>query len=65
VALTVKVALNPVKVTFEHAEFTVTVIICPFSINTLSPATGILAPGAPPEVADHVEVKFQLPLATE
>jgi hypothetical protein len=32
---------------------------------TASPATGTLAPGVPPEVADHVAVEFQSPVATE
>jgi hypothetical protein len=34
-------------------------------MNTLSPAIGNDAPGAPPDVADQVEFKFQLPVATE
>ena len=32
---------------------------------TASPATGTETPPVPPEVADHVAVSVQLPLATE
>jgi hypothetical protein len=35
------------------------------SIKTLSELPGTLAPEGPPEVADHIEVEFQLPLATQ
>lgn len=35
------------------------------SIKTLSALPGTLAPEGPPEVADHIEVEFQLPLATQ
>jgi hypothetical protein len=48
-----------------HAAFAVTVTVRLPSITALSPATGALAPLAPPDVADHVPVEFQLPLATE
>jgi hypothetical protein len=48
-----------------HAAFAVTVTVRLPSITALSPATGALAPLEPPDVADHVEVEFQLPLATE
>ena len=67
VAFTVRIALAPtaVKVILEHPASAVTVTVHPFSRKTLSPATGKLAPGAPPEVADHVAVEFQLPEATE
>ena len=41
------------------------VTVKPPSINTLSPAIGKLAPEAPPDVADHVEMSFQFPVATE
>jgi hypothetical protein len=41
------------------------VTVNPPSIKTLSPAIGKLAPGAPPDVAAHVEMLFQLPVATE
>ena len=65
--LMVSVALAPVpvKVTLAHAAFAVTVTVYPFSINTLSPATGTEAPDAPPDVPDQVEALFQLPDATE
>jgi hypothetical protein len=54
-----------VKVIEEQAAFAVNVTLKPPSIVTASPATGTLAPAAPPEVADHVVVAFQLPVATE
>jgi hypothetical protein len=47
------------------AEATLTVTVNPPSIKALSPATGALAPGAPPEVADQVALTFQFPVATE
>jgi hypothetical protein len=53
------------KVIDAQAAATVTVTVRPPSIVTVSPATGTLAPEAPPEVADHVLVAFQLPVATE
>jgi hypothetical protein len=34
-------------------------------MNTSSFFPGTLAPGAPPEEADHVDVEFQFPDATE
>jgi hypothetical protein len=71
VPLTVK--LNPPIVRTEpfatlklaHAAFAVMVTVKTPSIKALSPATGKLAPGAPPEVADQVELAFQLPVTTE
>jgi hypothetical protein len=65
--LTDKVAAapTPVKVMLAHSALTGTVTVKPFSRKTLSPATGNDAPGAPPEVADHVEFAFQFPVATE
>ncbi|MEK7719857.1 MAG: hypothetical protein AAB347_09650, partial [Bacteroidota bacterium] len=42
-----------------------TVTVNPPSIKTLSAATGAVAPGIPPEVADHTAVEVQAPLATE
>ena len=60
-----EVAVLFVKVIDVQAALAVTVTLKPFSINTTSPATGTEAPAAPPEVADHVEVEFQLPEATE
>jgi hypothetical protein len=41
------------------------VTVYPLSIVTTSPATGALTPAAPPDVADHVVVALQLPVATE
>lgn len=66
-AFTVRIAAAPipVKVILVQAAFAVIVTVHPFSRKTLSPATGTLAPEAPPEVADHVAVEFQLPLVTE
>lgn len=65
--LTVRIEVAPteVKVRFVQAALAVTVTVRPFSRKTLSPATGTEAPEAPPEVADHVEVLFQFPDATE
>ena len=61
---TVKVA--PLAILkLAQAAFAVIVTVNPPSIKTLSPATGKLAPGAPPDVADHVEFRFQFPVATE
>jgi hypothetical protein len=60
-----EVAVVTVKVIDVQAAAAVTVTLNPPSIVTASPATGIGAPGAPPEVVDHVAVEFQLPLATE
>lgn len=71
VPLTVKLTLETVKVEplameiFVQAEVTLTVTFLFPSIKTTSPATGTLAPGPPPEVADHVPVEFQFPVATE
>jgi hypothetical protein len=49
-----------------HAAFeTLIVTLSPPSIITTSPATGTLAPEAPPDEDDQVEVEFQLPVATE
>ncbi len=67
------VKLNPPTVSEDpdailrlvHAAFAVIVTFLLPSINTTSPATGKLAPLAPPDVADHVEVAFQFPDATE
>jgi hypothetical protein len=52
--------------TLVHAavELTVTVLLFP-SINTMSPATGTLAPAPPPENVDQVFMLDQLPDATE
>jgi len=47
-----------------QAAFTLTVTVNPPSIVTTSPATGTVALGVPPEVADQVDVAFQLPVAT-
>lgn len=65
--LTIRVEVAPtdVKVRFVHSALAVTVTVQPFSRKTLSPATGIEAPAAPPEEADHVEELFQFPDATE
>jgi hypothetical protein len=60
-----ELAAAVVNVIVEQAAFTVTVTVRPPSMNTLSPATGNDAPGAPPEVADHVAFTFQFPEATE
>ena len=58
--------VEPVAIeTFVQAEATFTVTILFPSIYTTSPATGKLAPDAPPEFADHTAVLFQLPVATE
>jgi hypothetical protein len=46
------------------AVFTSSVTVKPPSINTSSPATGIAAPGAPPDVFDQVAVEFHVPVAT-
>jgi hypothetical protein len=46
------------------AVFTSSVTVKPPSINTSSPATGIAAPGAPPDIFDHVAVEFHPPVAT-
>jgi hypothetical protein len=62
--LTVRVALCCVKVILAHVASAVTVTVTPFSIITSDVALGTLAPGAPPDVADHVETEFQLPSAT-
>ena len=40
------------------------VTVKPPSIKTVSPAIGTLAPAAPPEVADQVEVTPHDPVAT-
>ena len=64
----VRVALEEMTLVNESDEqlaAAVTVTVCPLSIYTTSPATGTDAPDVPPEEADHVEVKFQLPFATE
>ena len=53
------------KVTEAAPASEVTVMVCPFSMYTTSPATGNEAPDAPPDEADQVEVEFQDPLATE
>ncbi len=50
---------------FAQADATLTVTVNPPSMKTSSPATGTLAPLAPPELADHVVVTLQLPVATE
>ena len=69
--LTVRLKPLTVKVDPEvtemlvHADAASTVTVNPPSTKTLSPATGTLAPGTPPEVADQVEVAFQFPVATE
>lgn len=49
----------------KEAVFALTVTVKPPSIITSSPATGTAAPDAPPDVADHVPVEFQFPVATE
>jgi len=60
------VRADPVAILrFVQAAAAVTVTVHPPSIIALSAATGAEAPGAPPEVADQVEVAFQLPDATE
>jgi hypothetical protein len=46
------------------AVFTSSVTVKPPSTNTSSPATGIAAPGAPPDIFDHVAVEFHPPVAT-
>jgi hypothetical protein len=50
---------------FAQAAFAVIVIVLPPSINTLSPATGKLAPLLPPELDDHEVFEFQFPVAIE
>jgi hypothetical protein len=57
--------LAPVNVIDKQAASAVIVIVCPFWINTTSPATGALNPGDPAGRSDHVEEAFQLPDATE
>jgi hypothetical protein len=60
-----EVAVAVVKVIDAHAASAVIVTLCPPSMVTTSPATGTDTPDVPPEVADQVEVAFQLPVATE
>ena len=48
-----------------QAAAVVTVTVFEPSIKTSSPATGTLAPGAPPDDIDHVLVELQFPVATE
>jgi len=57
--------LTPIEMLAHAASVTLTVTVNPPSIVTTSPATGKLAPLAPPEVADQTAVLFQLPVATE
>jgi hypothetical protein len=49
----------------QAAAVTFSFTVKPPSIITLSLAVGTLAPEPPPEVADQVDVKLQLPEATE
>jgi hypothetical protein len=49
----------------RDAVLAFTVTVYPPSITTISLAIGTGAPGAPPDVKDHVAVEFQLPVATE
>ena len=63
--ISVLLALFELKVIDVQDAFAVTVTVWPPSIVTVSPATGALAPAAPPELADQVVVAFQLPVATE
>jgi hypothetical protein len=56
-----------VKFRSAHAEEVFTVnVTAPLAASqkTLSPATGKLAPAAPPDAADQLAVSFQLPVAT-
>jgi hypothetical protein len=57
----------PVALTVRSAQAALAVIVTALlpSITTISPATGKLAPAAPPDVADQVELAFQFPVATE
>jgi hypothetical protein len=57
----------PAEIVREATALVVTfsVTVYPPSIVTASPAPGTDAPAAPPDVADHVAVAFQFPLATE
>jgi hypothetical protein len=52
-------------VTLAEAALAESVTVNPPSMVASSPAIGALAPEAPPEVADQVEVDDQFPLATE
>lgn len=45
--------------------FAFSVTVYPLSITTISPVDGTVAPDAPPDVADQVDVEFQFPVATE
>lgn len=49
---------------FKHEPLAFKVTVRDPSIKTLSELPGTLAPDGPPEVADHIEVEFQLPFAT-
>lgn len=60
-----ELAVAFVKVMLAQLAFAVIVTLNPPMMLTLSPATGAEAPGAPPALADHVDVAFQFPEATE
>ena len=62
---TVRVCALPVKVIDAQAASTVAVIVCPFSMFTISPAVGNARAALPPEVVDQVAVEFQFPVALE
>ena len=55
----------PIVMVAQAAVDISTVTLYPRSIVTASDAAGILAPDAPPDVADQVLVAFQFPVATE
>ena len=60
------VSVDPLAIfKVAHAAFAAIVTVRLPSINTTSPAIGAEAPEAPPDVADHVAVDAQLPVATE
>ena len=63
--LIVRVAVVPVKNMSRQLAAAVTVMVCPFSIYTSSLFPGIVVPGDPPGVDDHVDAEFQLPETME
>jgi hypothetical protein len=60
-----ELAVTFVKVILAQLAFALMVTLNPPTILTISPATGAEAPGVPPAEADHVDVAFQFPDATE
>ena len=71
VALTVKLGLmvnvlpELIVINDKFAVFAFTVTFLPLSIYAISPFPGIAEPADPPDVKDHVELEFQLPVAIE